>query len=274
MPFDFSMHSSIGVGGKAAVSFYPTTIEELCSLLRDLEKDGIPFYTLGNLTNVLPADERIDKAIVSTKKLRYIDGDFFSAGVTSSMLLSRCQQAGKSGAEFLEGIPCTLGGALYMNAGVNGRYIAEVVQSVTVQREGKTIVLKNMDCDFSYKHSLFMDGKSVILGARLALTDSSKENVILTRQVYRQRRKHLPKGKSMGCVFKNPNGKSAGKLIEEAGLKGKRVGGAVVSIEHANFILNDNHATAHDVTQLIDMIKSAVFAQHKIELEEEIRYIT
>ncbi len=275
-PFDFSTRSSIGCGGKSSVAFYPKTIEEMLSLLQSLEGDGIPYYTLGNLTNVLPMDGSIKSVVVCTKKMRVERQEelFFDAGISSSKLLSLCQDEGKSGVEFLEGIPCTLGGALYMNAGVNGNYIADVVESVTIYREGELLVLPKTECGFSYKRSLFMDGKSVILGAKLGLVCSSKERVVSQRQAYKERRKHLPKGKSMGCVFKNPIGISAGKLIEGAGLKGLRVGGAVVSSEHANFIINDNHATARNVMDLIAIIKSAVFAQYKIRLEEEIRYVT
>jgi len=274
-PFDFSRRSSIGCGGKAALAFYPKTVEELAFLARELSMDGIPFYTLGNLTNVLPCEGAIDKAIVCTRKMRLETNEsrFFSVGVSATALLALCQRQGLSGAEFLAGIPCTLGGALYMNAGVSGRYIAEIVDSVRVLYRGKITTLSQQDCRFSYKKSVFMDEDCVLLGATLRLVDSTQSQIRENVETYQRRRAHLPKGKSMGCVFKNPKGFSAGALIERTGLKGLRIGGAKISEEHANFIINDKNATAREITSLITMIKNAVYAQYGILLEEEIRYL-
>ena len=275
--FDYAKRSSIGCGGIAPVAFYPKSVEELISLVKELENERVAFTVLGNLTNVLPPDGNSQKAVVSTKKLATIEekdgGAFALAGVTSGMLLKACKELKLSGAEFLEGIPCTLGGALYMNAGVSGTYIAEIVESVTVLRKGRLVVLDKSDCEYAYKTSVFMQSNDVIVGAKLRLQKSTEEAVFEKISEYRARRAHLPKGKSMGCVFKNPNGAVAGKLIEGAGLKGLRVGGAVVSTEHANFIINDRNATSAQIKILISFIKNAVFAQYKIRLEEEIRYL-
>ena len=275
VPFSFALHGSMGVGGNALGCVYPKTIEELQTLVNALQEDKIPFLVLGNLTNVLPCDEPIEKIVVCTKKMigERADENFFPAGISAAKLLFICQRDKKSGVEFLDGIPCTLGGALFMNAGVNGKYMSDVVESVDIYKDGKVQTLCNADCKFAYKQSVFMDGQSVILGAKLALKNATTEEIISLRQAYKDRRKHLPKGKSMGCVFKNVCDVSAGKLIEEAGLKGLRVGGAVVSSEHANFIINDNHATAKDVATLIKIIKNAVYSKHNIRLEEEIRYL-
>ncbi len=275
--FDYAKRSSIGCGGIAPVAFYPKSVEELISLVKELENERVAFTVLGNLTNVLPPDGNSQTAVVSTKKLATIEekdgGAFALAGVTSGMLLKACKQLKLSGAEFLEGIPCTLGGALYMNAGVSGTYIAEIVESVTVLRKGRLVVLDKSDCEYAYKTSVFMQSNDVIVGAKLRLKKSTEEAVFEKISEYRAKRAHLPKGKSMGCVFKNPNGAVAGKLIEGAGLKGLRVGGAVVSTEHANFIINDRNATSAQIKILISFIKNAVFAQYKIRLEEEIRYL-
>lgn len=276
-PFDYAKRSSIGCGGIAPVAFYPKTVEELISLVEELENERRPFTTLGNLTNVLPPDGNSQTAVVSTKKLVGIEetdgGVFALAGVTSGVLLKACKRLQLSGAEFLEGIPCTLGGALYMNAGVSGTYIAEIVENVTVLRQGELVVLDKTDCEYAYKTSVFMRSGDVIVGAKLRLKQTTEESVLERISQYRAKRAHLPKGKSMGCVFKNPDGMIAGKLIEGAGLKGLRVGGAVVSTEHANFIINDKNATSTQIKTLIALIKNAVFAQYKIRLEEEIRYL-
>lgn len=275
-PFDFSLHSAIGCGGKAPIAFYPDSVAQLVTLVKKLEKGGIKYHVLGNLTNVLPPDGASSRVIVSTKRLNAIaigDSVFVYAGVTSGALLRACRQAKRSGAEFLSGIPCTLGGALYMNAGADGKYICEIVESVLVLREGERRILSLNECAYSYKKSVFMDNQDIILGASLRLEHATQEEIVEREKYYQNRRLHLPKGRSMGCVFKNPSRYSAGALIEGAGLKGMRVGGAVISTEHANFILNDKGATSADIRALITLAENAVYSQYGIRLEEEIRYL-
>ena len=275
-PFSFTKHSSIGCGGLAKAVFYPKNVIELCKLVDCLEKDGIAYYVLGNLTNVLPPDGDSDRVIIRTKNLNGIlfsKEIFVYAGVTSGAFLQACKRNGKTGGEFLCGVPCTIGGALYMNAGADGRYINEIVENVLVYNDGKTRVVSLDECQYSYKHSVFMENGDVILGATLRLQDGTSEEIEERKRYYTERRAHLPTGKSMGCVFKNPDNRSAGELIEKSGLKGMRVGGAVVSEKHANFILNDNNATPTDIKSLIMLIKNAVFAQYGVALQEEIRYL-
>lgn len=274
--FGYARNSTIGCGGIALRAFYPQTTAELTALTQRLKSDGIGYHVLGNLSNVLPPDGTGKRAVIRMKNFREVvekGGLYVSAGATSGALLRVCESCGKSGAEFLAGIPCTIGGALYMNAGVSGRYIAELVESVTVLHEGKVRRLSLTECAYAYKSSVFMDEEYVIVGATLRLAQSDGENVREEIKKYLQKRAHLPKGKSMGCVFKNPENRAAGKLIEGAGLKGMRVGGAVVSEQHANFILNDKGASANDVKNLIVIVKNAVYAQYRIRLEEEIRYL-
>ena len=160
-----------------------------------------------------------------------------------------------------------------MNAGVSGEYIAELVESVLAYIDGKLETLTIDDCHYSYKKSAFMENNAVILGAKLRLSKSNDSDISHRLAHYAHRRLHLPKGKSMGCVFKNPPNATAGRLIDGAGLKGMRIGGAVVSKEHANFIINDKNAKASEIKSLILLVKNAVFAQYKIALEEEIRYL-
>ena len=273
-PFTFCDHSSIGCGGYARIAFYPKTVEGFCALITKLKSDEIPFYTVGNMTNVLPPDGESRRVFVCTKKLKDVrlKNEFYvSAGITSAELLRLCKTQRKTGAEFLEGIPCTVGGAVYMNAGVQGGYIGDIIDSVTLFKEGKIFTLKRKDCNFSYKHSVFMEKDAVILGTSLRLTKASESTIEKKLNAYRAQRAHLPKGRSMGCVFKNPEGESAGRLIDGAGLKGLRIGGAKISETHANFIINDGGATSAQIRTLIGIVKNAVFAQYKIRLEEEIR---
>lgn len=276
-PFPFSRHSSIGCGGKARCAFYPQTEGQLVELVSRLRVDGIRYYTVGNLTNVLPPDNDIDAVLISTKRLLSAQaaatGLYVGAGVNSGMFLRLCKTYGLGGAEFFAGIPCTMGGALFMNAGAAGEYIAPLVGGVKVFDGKKIITLSPSECRYEYKKSVFMQEDLLILGGTLRLPEMQEEEMVKRTQYFMQKRAHLPKGKSMGCVFKNPPNGAAGKYIEGAGLKGLRIGGAHVSEKHANFIINDLGAKSSDIRALITFMKNAVLAQYNIRLEEEIRYI-
>lgn len=277
-PFDFKKHSAIGCGAFAETGFYPRTVEELQRLVNRLKTDEKTFVTVGNMTNVLPSDLPLEKSVICTKKLtdiRFIgECVYVEAGVTSGALLRACKRERKSGAEFLIGIPCTLGGALYMNAGAGGRYIAEIVDSVSVYRSGSIVKLSLRDCKYAYKSSVFMDTQDVIIGATLRLQTATEKDIATREKYWQSKRAHLPRGRSMGCVFKNPKGESAGELIDRSGLKGLRVGDAVVSKQHANFIINEGRATERQIRTLIAIIKNTVFSRFGVMLEEEIRYLT
>lgn len=274
-PFDFSAHSSMGCGGKARLAFYPKTEEEFVFLVTEL---GQNYVVVGNMTNLLVSDLGTDKVVICTKRLKKIhvaeeDCIYAESGVLSSALLTYLHALNMSGAEFLTGIPCTLGGALYMNAGAGGKYLSEIVQTVRVCRDGKVLTISSDDCKYAYKHSLFMENDDVILGGTLRLQKSDVRSIAENTRYYREKRRRLPTGKSLGCIFKNPSEGSAGEWIERAGLKGLRVGGAKVSELHANFIINDANATTREIRTLIELVKNAVFSRCGIVLEEEIQYI-
>ncbi len=275
-PFDFSKNSSVGCGGFADIVFSPRDVPELIALKGKLKKEKIPHCVLGNLTNVLPSDEGFCGAIISMKQLTGVacgEEIFVYAGTGSGELLSVAKRERKSGLEFLKGVPCTLGGALYMNAGAGEKYISEQVKSVLLLQNGKVRALSVEKCGYSYKKSVFMETDDIILGATLRVKNATREEIDGKEDWFAQRRAHLPKGRSMGCVFKNPTGKYAGELIEGSGLKGFRIGGAKISEEHANFIINDRNGTAKDIKALIALIKNAVRSQYGVTLEEEIRYL-
>ena len=277
IPFSFSKHTTIGCGGMANRAFYPKNVTQLLTLLNKLKEDQIPYSVLGMGSNVLPSDEKQEKVVVSTKGLSATflteSGVFAYAGVTSAALLRFCKMNLLSGVEFLQGIPCSLGGALFMNAGAGGKYMDGVVKNVLVYRDSKLCLLPNAECGYAYKSSVFMKNDDVIIAADLSLERASETEIEDKEKAYTLRRVHLPKGKSMGCVFKNPSGAFAGDLIERSGLKGLKVGDAYVSTEHANFIINAGNATTRDIETLIKMIKNAVYAQYGVLLEEEIRRI-
>lgn len=271
--FDFSKRSTVGVGGIAKIAFYPQTLKEMTRLCDFFTDNGIDFLVLGNISNTLPPDGVFEKPIILTKKLNSIEfsgGVFVEAGVTSSAFLDACQRHGRSGAEFLAGIPCTIGGAVYMNAGANGKYMSDIVKKVLIYKQKRLCLVNKRACRYSYKKSVFMENDGVILGVELELEDSDTESVRAIRKNILQNRLSLPKGKSMGCVFKNPLGESAGRLIDEAGLKGLREGGAVVSKQHANFMINEGGATQSDFLMLIQRVKDEVFKRFGVNLEEEI----
>lgn len=275
-PFLFAGKCSVGCGGSAEAAFYPSNLAELLLLIDNFKREGINFLVLGNMTNVLPPDGVFEGALIFTGKLKSVgigQSVFAMAGVKAKAFLDACERHGRTGAEFLAGIPCSMGGAVFMNAGAGGKYISDIIESVLIYKEGRIRVLSKEECGYAYKQSVFMQEPSVILGASFALEEIDPKIVSERRAEYMAARKHLPKGRSMGCVFKNPAGESAGRLIEGAGLKGLQVGGAVISEKHANFIINEGGATSADVKALINLTKNAVFAQYGIELEEEIRYI-
>lgn len=277
-PFDFRLHTSMGCGGVAKFAIYPHSEAECIRVCEELSQRGQSFLVVGNLTNVLVSDLGTDKLVICTKKMQGItqidDTHIYAeAGVGSGNLLTFLRRKELSGLAFLTGIPCTVGGALYMNAGVQGHYIADALESVRVWQNGQVQTLLKEECDYRYKHSCFMASKALILGATFCLKQGDIADISEEERRYRVRRAHLPKGKSVGCIFKNPEGNSAGALIERAGLKGLRVGGAVVSAKHANFIINDGNATAREVHALIKLVQNAVFAYSGIFLEEEIQYI-
>ena len=277
MPFDFAKQGTMGTGGVAPLALFPENEAQMLEILALLQQKQLPYCIVGNLSNTLAADGTIRKVVVCTKHMKYtrLSGGYLyaEAGINSGRLLQRCISAGVSGLEFLEGIPCTLGGALYMNAGVNGAHMSDVVETVRIYRDGRVQTIPLHDCAYDYKSSVFMGSSDVILGATMRLTPASPAYIQEQIAIYKNRRSHLPKGKSLGCIFKNPKGRLAGELIDGAGLKGLRIGGAFVSQEHANFIINEYNATSQDVRTLIMLIKNAVYAQYKIVLEEEIRYL-
>lgn len=295
--------SPIGIGGTCAAAFYPDTLASLTELVSALKKAKIPYAVLGSAANVLIPDGSetgeaggekgsekgggnyvLRGAIVFTKYLRSlaIDGEsvFAFCGVTGAELLYRVREADLAGAEFLEGIPCTAGGAAYMNAGAGGRHMSDVVESVLAYGDGDMRVYTAKECGYAYKKSAFMDSGEIILGVTLRLKKSSSAAVEAGAARAREARAHLPKGKSLGCVFKNPpplvadeRRISAGALIEQAGMKGRKIGGAAVSETHANFIINEGGATYENVRSLIEEVRRAVYETHGVRLEEEIRYL-
>lgn len=275
-PFKFSENTTYGLGGNAIAAYLPKTPYEAKIAFDRLTSNGIPFEIIGNGSNILASDKGISGAVVSTKNLRGIvrldkNRLLCLAGTKTGELLAYCKKHRLGGLEYLYGIPASLGGAAYMNAGVSGAAIGADIESVRIY-DGKSRVLTHEMCDFAYRHSTMRNIKALILSIIVNVCESKVEEIDERLSYYRQRRSHLPKGKSCGCVFKNPEGVSAGYLIENAGLKGLKVGGAHVSERHASFIVNDG-GTADNVKALIEIVKSRVLEKFGILLDEEVVYI-
>lgn len=272
--FSFAAHTTIGCGGTAAAAISPKSCEETAQVLALLERERIPYCLLGSGANVLPAEGFFEGAVVRFVGLKTLflgDGLFAGAGVTGGELLAFARANRIGGFEPFTGIPTSVGGGVAMNAGVKERHFGDLVSSVLAVERGKIRTIPAENCLFSEKNSLFLQ-KIAVVGVYFKAISSSEETIDAETQRYRLWRAHLPKGRSMGCTFVNPEGISAGKLVEECGLKGRTKGKARVSEIHANFIINEG-GSADDVNALISEVKSEVSRQTGIALREEIRRI-
>ncbi len=271
-------YSTFRIGGPARWFATVSSLAQFHEALDFCRRAGLPWLVLGNGSNCLFDDEGFGGAVLvqKMKAMRDLGGGRFQAeaGYSFARLGSSTAKAGWSGLEFASGIPGTVGGALYMNAGANGADTSAVLESVDFMHEDGTSKSYPKDSlSFGYRHSSFQTMKGVILSAIFRLehcpTAKHKQHEILSYRTSTQ-----PYGsKSAGCVFRNPEGSSAGRLIDLCGLKGTRVGGAAVSTMHGNFIVNEGGATAKDVRTLMALIQDAILEKYGVELRSEVCYI-
>lgn len=274
--FELSKNTTYGLGGKCRIAYFPKTEDEAERVFKISKSKNDKIVVLGNGSNILASDTYFDGCIISTlnlNKIVQIDSNkiMCQSGVKVAELLHFCEARHLGGLEFLFGIPATVGGLTYMNGGAGGQYLGEKISSVKIFSD-KIDYLTNAQCAFGDKHSTMRDIDCVILSTIIEVETSSSHRIKENIEFYRKRRINQPKGKSCGCIFKNPPGLSAGKLIDDCGLKGKRIGGAYVSCNHANFIINDG-GTADNVYALINYVKNCVFDCSGIKLNEEVVYI-
>ena len=274
-----SEKTSMRVGGPAREFYEPADEAGFVECARRAHNDGAPYFVLGNGTNVIVRDGGYPGAVISTlNALRGIeikDGYMLVCGAGES-LAGICRAAadnGLSGLEEVSGIPGTVGGAVYMNAGAYGVEIATVIANVRAYDVGadKHIMLTAEECDFGYRTSLFKEHRLLILSVELILSFGDRVEIEgKMAEFTRLRNEKQPvETSSAGSFFKRPAGDYAGKLIEAAGMKGANVGGAQVSLKHAGFIVNTGGATAVDVLTLAEEVKAKVFEKSGIMLEEE-----
>jgi UDP-N-acetylmuramate dehydrogenase len=272
-------HTSLGLGGPADIYVEPGDREALRDVMSLLRAEGVPTLVLGRGTNLLVRDGGLDGVVVSTAgALSTIDVAGVSlvagAGVSLSRTLIRAAEEGLSGLEELSGIPGSVGGAVAMNAGSFGASIGDRIERVEVFVDGTPAVLERETLEFSYRSSGLPEG-AVVERVRLRLAPDDPFAIERRGREFVERKwRTQPAGmRSAGCVFRNPPDEAAGRLIDAAGLKGLRIGGAVVSDVHANYILNDRGATAADVEELIESVRRIVEERTGVSLELEVGVI-
>ncbi|MDQ1559009.1 MAG: UDP-N-acetylmuramate dehydrogenase [Pyrinomonadaceae bacterium] len=275
----FAELTSLRVGGAIDWVFAPETEEAAAAVAGELEAAGVAWRVLGAGSNVLADDEDHHYVVVSMREVKgtaLFEGErvSVSAGYSLPRLCVDAARRGLAGIEGLGGIPGTVGGALWMNAGAYGHEIGNVVETVRVARGGRVVHVRGDEISWDYRHTSFRDGE-LLLGVTLRLRpDDSAKIVERMAEVKRQRMETQPHGaRSAGCFFKNPpgSGLSTGKMIDEMGMKGEKRGGAVVSPVHANFIVTEgDDARASDAFALAEEIRERIRRERGIELEYEV----
>ena len=277
-----SKHTSFNIGGPADVMILVSNNEELRGVLETAQKEKIDFFLLGNGSNVLASDDGFRGVIIK------LGGDFLNvsvekdtitagAGVTLTKLANAAMNASLSGLEFASGIPGTLGGALFMNAGAYGGEMKQVVRKVTVfdPKSQSIKVLSNEEMEFGYRRSILKEKGYIALSCIIKLEESDSSIIRDTMlELAKKRKEKQPlEYPSAGSTFKRPEGYFAGKLIEDAGLGGCRIGGAEVSEKHKGFVINKGNASAKDVRDLIEHVTKTVREQSGVTLEPEVLFL-
>ncbi len=276
-------YTTFKIGGSFNFLVFPKDLDEIKETLKIFKENNEEFIILGKGSNVLISDKHHDKsAIILSKyfnKISIQGGMFIQAEAGASLkdVAKFALEYGFTGLEFAYGIPASLGGAIYMNAGAYGGSISDsLFASKYVDENFESQMILEKEHQFSYRHSIYQELNNAVIFQGLFLLKEDNPQVIKQKMDnYMERRKtrqplNYP---SAGSVFKRPEGNYAGALIEKCGLKGYRVGGAAVSEKHAGFIINIDNATYDDVKELINIIKNTVFEKEKILLSEEIKYI-
>ncbi len=274
-----SKYTTFKIGGPAKY-FYPAqNNEQLIEAVKIAQEIKLPYLILSGGSNILISDRGFDGLVIKAQNsgLKVQNDEIeVDSGVMLNKLVGECTKNGLSGLEWAAGVPGTVGGAIRGNAGAKEGEMKDIVEWVEVLHEGSQIRLKNRDCQFKYRHSLFKNNNDyLIVSAGLKLKSADKDAIQKkVNEFINQRQESQPYDfPSAGCIFKNPEGDSAGRLIDQAGLKGKRIGDAQVSDKHANFIVNLGQAKAEHVVMLISLIKQKIRTDNNIQLEEEIGYI-
>lgn len=278
--FDHPMadYTTWKIGGPADIFVIPAGKAELSKLMRILHKHQVPWMQIGRGSNMLISDKGIRGVVIklgpSFEHLDFSGDRVIAGGAYSFIKLSvMAGKQGLTGLEFAGGIPGSVGGAVFMNAGALGSDVSRILQSAEVVLDtGELVQLSSEEFKFSYRYSLLHDQPGIVTEASFRLQPGDRKEIAASMASNKDRRLRTQplQMASCGSVFRNPPGHFAAKLIEEAGLKGTRIGDAEVSSQHANFIVNTGQATARDVIALIETIRDKVKAMHGIALETEV----
>ncbi len=276
-----SKHTSWKIGGPADVFALPTTVEHLVRIMEIADQHQIPWYVIGKGSNLLVRDGGLRGVVIKLADNfadLQIRGNLLTAqgGRSFVSAANHAIRSGLSGLEFATGIPGTVGGAVMMNAGAHGGEVKDVlVECRVLTAKGQIVRLSHADLNFDYRYSCLKDRPAIVLDASFELHSGDPVEMSERVRGWRERRQttqplSMP---SCGSVFRNPDGAHAGKLIEETGLKGTRIGGAQISELHGNFIVNTGGAKAIDVIQLIQLVQRTILERYGYELHPEVRIV-
>ena len=275
-----SEYVNFKVGGPADILLIPNSKEQVIKSIKICKENNIPFYLIGNGSNILVRDGGFRGVVLSLKNVKniYVDGEKIEAecGVMLKEVSDKAIENSLTGFEFACGIPGTIGRAVFMNAGAYGGEIAHVLVSCKVlTKEGEIETLSAKELAFGYRHSKIQETGAVVISAKFALSPGNHEQIKqeMERLTHLRQLKQPLEYPSCGSVFKRPVGHFAGQLISEAGLKGYRIGGVEVSEKHAGFMVNVDNGTAKDYEDLIAHVIEAVEAHSGVRLEPEVRII-
>ena len=280
-------YTTFRIGGPAKYFFVAKAKENLIGAIKMAKKMKLPFFVLGGGSNILVSDKGFNGLVIKlqitnyklqTNSKKQIPKIYAEAGTPLALVVSEATKKNLTGLEWAAGIPGTVGGAIYGNAGAFGSSMANVIKKVEVL-DVKDLKFKNYDlkdCEFGYRDSIFKKNKNlIILSATLQLKEGKKEEIEkkIQENLKSRKEKQPLNFPSAGSIFKNPKGFSAGELIERCNLKGKRVGNVKISEKHANFIVNLGRGKAKEVMKLIKIIKNRVKKKFGVVLEEEIQFL-
>ncbi len=272
-------HTTFRIGGPCVAMVLPHDVETVVKVLKLLRETETPYFVMGGGSNLLVADRGYDGIVIKTSRLNQliIDGTKLTAGAGNPLgrVAVAAARASLSGLEYAHGIPGTVGGGVCMNAGAYGGEMSQVVvESRYATADGEVRTLSAGEHNFAYRDSFFLQNRDcILLDTTFALAPGDSESSFeRMRELWERRKSTQPlEYPSAGSMFKRPPGYYAGKLIDDCGLRGLAVGGAMVSTKHANFIINTGNATADDVIRLIEKVREAVLARFGVEMHCEVR---
>ena len=275
-------HTTFGIGGSCIALIEPREVEDIIEAIKICRENNIKFFVIGNGSNLLVSDEGYNGVIIKLKKefsTIKVEGEYVIAksGAKLSEVFDVILENSLAGFEFASGIPGTIGGAIYMNAGAYGGEMKDIVETVEVLDMDTFEVkeLKNEELEFSYRNSIIQNKNYIVLAIKLKLQKGNKEEIKAIYEDLREKRnsKQPLNFGSAGSTFKRPEGHFASKLIEDSGLKGYHINDAWVSEKHSGFVVNKGNASCKEILELIDHVKNIVFEKFGVKLEMEVKIL-